>query len=148
MSFEPFPKKAANSAADGLLPNPKGKLQDQFHEVARFKHLSYRTEGAYWEWVVRYLKFHKERAGGWRHPRELGGRAVTPFLTHLAVARNISVSTQNQALNALVFLYREVLQLPMVAQDFVRVRRPARLPAVLTREEVRELCGQLQAVTG
>src|ERR1035441_8608799 len=80
-----------------LLPNPKARLKDQFHEVARFKHLSFRSETAYWQWVVRFLKFHKERAGDWRHPRDLGSRAVTPFLTWLATERNVSVSTQNQA---------------------------------------------------
>jgi integron integrase len=75
----------------------------------------------------------------------LGSRGVTPFLTWLATERDVSVSTQNQALNALLFLYREVLALPMVAGDFVRVRRPPGVPTVLTREEVREL---LAALTG
>jgi integron integrase len=135
--------KAARAPVDKLLPNPKGKLQEQFHEVARFKHLSLRTEQAYWEWVVRYLKFHRKANGDWQHPRDLGSRAVTPFLTWLATERNVSISTQNQALNALLFLYREVLALPMQAGDFVRVSRPAGLPTVLTREEVYELLGAL-----
>lgn len=113
--------------------------------MARFKHLSPRTEAAYWEWVVRYLKFHKERAGDWRHPRDLGSSGVTPFLTWLATERDVSVSTQNQALNALLFLYREVLTVPLVAGHFVRVRRSPGVPTVLTREEVREL---LAALTG
>jgi integrase len=143
MSIEHAPEKVANIPHNGLWPNPKGKLKDQFHEVARFKHHSPRTESAYWDWVGRYLKFHKERAGGWRHPRELGGKAVTPFLTYLAVERQISVSTQNQALNALVFLYREVLNLAVAAHDFERVARPARLPTVLTRAEVKALLAEL-----
>jgi len=126
-----------------IVPNPKGRLKDQFHEVARFKHLSARTETAYWEWVVRFLKFHKERAGDWRHPRDLGSKGVTPFLTFLATEREVSISTQNQALNALLFLYREVLTVPMVAGDFVRVRRPPRLPTVLTQDEVRELLASM-----
>jgi murein DD-endopeptidase MepM/ murein hydrolase activator NlpD len=88
--------KAANAPPDGLLPNPKGRLREQFHEVARFKHLSPRSEQAYWEWVVRYLKFHRERAGAWTHPKDLGSTGVTPFLTALAV-QGVSVSTQNQA---------------------------------------------------
>ncbi len=125
------------------MPNPKLRLKDQFHEVARFKHLSPRSETAYWEWVVRFLRFHKERAGTWRHPRELGSRGVTPFLTYLATVRDVSISTQNQALNALLFLYRAVLSSPMVAGDFVRVRRPPRLPTVLTQDEVRELLAAL-----
>jgi integron integrase len=111
--------------------------------VARFKHLSPRSETAYWEWVVRFLKFHRDRTGGWRHPRELGSKGVTPFLTHLATVRDVSISTQNQALNALLFLYREVLTVPMVAGDFVRVRRSPGVPTVLTQDEVRELLANL-----
>lgn len=130
---------AAQPPREKLVSNPKARLQDQFHEVARFKHLSPRSETAYWEWVVRFLKFHRERAGEWQHPRILGSKGVTPFLTYLATERDVSISTQNQALNALLFLYREVLLLPMVAGDFVRVRRPAGLPTVLTQDEVREL---------
>lgn len=135
--------KTARPPVEILRPNPKARLQDQFHEVARFKHISHRTEAAYWEWVVRFLKYHRQQAGQWRHPRDLGTRGVTPFLTYLANERDVAISTQNQALNALLFLYREVLALPMVAGDFVRVRRPASLPAVLTREEVRELLASL-----
>ena len=143
MTPQPLPAKAECAPLGILLPNPKTRLKDQFHEVARFRHLSYRTESAYWDWVVRFLKFHRERAGAWQHPRDLGSRGVTPFLTWLATERNVSVSTQNQALNALLFLYRAVLALPMVAGDFLRVRRPPAIPTVLTREEVRELLNEL-----
>jgi integron integrase len=139
MTPQSGPANTAPPGLDKLLPNPKARLEDQFHEVARFKHLSPRSETAYWEWVVRFLKFHRERAGEWQHPRILGSKGVTPFLTYLATERDVSISTQNQALNALLFLYREVLLLPMVAGDFVRVRRPAGLPTVLTQDEVREL---------
>lgn len=134
-----------------LRPNPKGRLKDQFHEVARFKHLSPRTEQSYWERVVRYLKFHRQPTSdpsqegnlkGWRHPRDIGSTGVTPFLTSLAV-QGVSRSTQNQALNALLFLHREVLEVSFVAGDFVRVSRPPRLPVVLSREEARELIGLL-----
>jgi integron integrase len=139
----PVQAKAALKPLGILLPNPKVRLKDQFHEVARFRHLSPRSEATYWEWVVRFLKFHRERAGAWQHPRDLGSRGVTPFLTYLATERNVSVSTQNQALNALLFLYREVLAVPMMAGDFVRVRRPPGVPTVLTQEEVRELLAKL-----
>jgi integron integrase len=145
MSLPSLSAKTARPPLEKLLPNPKGRLQDQFHEVARFKHLSVRSETTYWEWVVRFLKFHKVRAGEWQHPRGLGSRGVTPFLTYLANEREVAVSTQNQALNALLFLYREVLGVPMMAGDFVRVRRPPGVPTVLTREEVREL---LDAMSG
>jgi integron integrase len=143
MTPQPFPVNAAQAPLGKLLPNPKLRLKDQFHEVARFRHLSPRSEATYWEWVVRFLKFHRERAGAWQHPRDLGSRGVTPFLTWLATERNVSVSTQNQALNGLLFLYREVLALPMVAGDFVRVRRPPGVPTVLTRDEVKELLAPL-----
>src|ERR1035438_3224913 len=122
MTTQSLPAKTAPAPLGKLLPNPKARLKDQFHEVARFKHLSLRTETTYWEWVVRFLKFHKKLAGDWRHPCDLGSQGVTPFLTYLATERNVSVSTQNQALNALLFLYREVLALPMVAGDFIRVQ--------------------------
>ena len=144
---ELFPAKAAAKAANAplarLQPNPKGRLQDQFHEVARFKHLSLRTEQSYWEWVLRYLKFHRALAGGWKHPKDLGSTGVTPFLTDLAL-QGVAISTQNQALNALLFLHREVLHVPFVAGDFLRVSRPPRLPVVLSRDEVRELIGLLE----
>ncbi len=143
MTPQSLPAKTAQVPLDKLLPNPKARLKDQFHEVARFKHLSSRTETTYWEWIVRYLKFHKQRAGDWQHPRDLGSRAVTPFLTYLATERDVSISTQNQALNALLFLYREVLAMPMMVGDFVRVRRPPGVPTVMTLEEVRELLSEL-----
>jgi integrase len=142
---QPATDKGCKCAEGRFAANPKARLRDQLHEVARFRHLSSRTESTYWEWVVRYLKFHRSQAGQWRHPREITGRGVTPFLTHLAVERRIAASTQNQALNALIFLYRDVLHLPVDAHDFVRVQRPARLPTVLTRDEVNEL---LRAMSG
>ena len=141
MSDAFFPRKAVTKAATAvratILPNPKGRLKDQFHEVARFKHLSPRTEHSYWHWVVRYLRFHRERAGVWQHPHDIGSTGVTPFLTRLAL-QGVSASTQNQALNALLFLHREVLHVVFAPGDFVRVKRPPRLPVVLSRDEVRE----------
>lgn len=127
-----------------LVPNPSAPLREQLREVMRFRHHSPRTEVAYWQWVERYLRFHK-RAGvagaeAWRHPRELGGAEVVAFLSHLAQERSVAASTQNQALNALVFLYGEVLHQPLGELDeFARARRPARWPEVLTREEARRV---------
>ena len=122
-----------------LIPNRKLKLQEQFHEVMRFKHFSGRTEEAYWGWVVRFLRFH--RLGGvWRHPKDLPPLAVSEFLSDLATRLGVAAATQNQAFNALLFLYREVLLLPVENMDAVeRVRRPARLPEVLSREDVRRV---------
>ena len=126
-----------------LIPNPKLKLREQFHEVMRFKHFSQRTEEAYWQWVVRFLKFH--RAGGvWRHPKDLPAAAVGEFLSDLATRLRVAAATQSQALNALLFLYGEVLHLRQEEVGaFERARRPARLPVVLAREEVRRVLAQV-----
>ena len=134
-----------------LVPNPAAPLREQLREVMRFRHNSPRTEVTYWQWVERFLRFHRRPhpgplpsdgrgSGGWRHPRELGGPEVVAFLSHLAAERAVAASTQNQALNALVFLYGEVLHQPLGELDeFARARRPARLPEVLTREETRRV---------
>jgi len=94
------------------VPNPKARLREQLHEVCRFKHLSSRTEEAYWGWLRRFLVFHKQGAH-WRHPKELGASEVQLFLSHLAVERKVAASTQNQALNALAFLFQHVLEREM-----------------------------------
>lgn len=131
---------------DLLVPNPKLRLREQLREVCRFKHYSVRTEESYWGWIRQFLEFHRQ--GGargatrltWRHPREMGTAEVHAFLTHLATARNVAVSTQNQALNALVFLYAQVLHRPLgELEEYARPTRPARLPVVLTQDEVRRL---------
>jgi len=108
-------------------------------EAARLRHYSLRTEKTYIGWARRFLRF----CGG-RHPRELGAPEITTFLTHLAVDLKVSASSQNQALQALLFLYREVLQidLPMLS-DVVRASKPQRLPVVLTHEEVRRVFANL-----
>jgi len=118
-----------------LVPNPKARLKEQFHEVCRFKHLAVRSEEAYWGWVVRLVRHFDSKI----NPKDLSGEQLAAFLTHLATVGQVAASTQNQALNALLFLYREVLHLERVVAEFVRVRRPARLPGVLSREEVKRV---------
>ena len=115
------------------------KLLDQYRERLRVKHYSLRTEDAYLHWARRFIYFH-----GKRHPREMGGPKVEAFLSHLATGERVASSTQNQALAALLFLYRDVLQkeLPWF-EGLVRAKRPARVPVVLTEGEVRALLGQL-----
>ncbi|MDB4949380.1 MAG: integron integrase [Gemmatimonadetes bacterium] len=105
------------------------KLLDQVRRTARLKHFSLRTERAYAQWVYRFVVHN-----GKRHPRDLGAREIQSFLTWLAVEGNVAASTQNQALCALLFLYREVLgiELPRI-EEAVRARRSRRVPAVLTR---------------
>src|SRR5215510_763303 len=100
--------KTAYIIRGSIVPNPRLKLLDQVREVARLRHFSIRTEQAYAAWIRRFILFH-----GKRHPRELSGPEVTVFLTHLAVREKVSASTQNQALNALLFLYREVMHIPL-----------------------------------
>lgn len=108
----------------------------------RVKHYSIRTEKTYLAWIRRFILFH-----GKRHPNEMGKAEVEAFLTHLAVDRHVAASTQNQALNAVLFLYKEVLgiELPWM-DDVVRVKRPARIPEVLSAPEVARLLAQLDGV--
>jgi integron integrase len=112
---------------------------DRVRDPLRTRHYSRRTEDAYVAWIRRYIIFH-----GKRHPAELGAPEVTRFLTSLAVDGRVAASTQNQALSALLFLYRDVLgvELPWL-DDIARAKRPTRLPVVLTRDEVRALLERL-----
>jgi integron integrase len=146
-------RKASGQKRAVLVPNPKAKLFDQLREVMRFHHYSYRTEKTYAQWIRRYLAFHRQsdRAGpdrGWRHPRRLGAREVASFLAHLATVGQVAASTQNQALNALVFLYEHVLQVELgELGEFARVTRPARLPEVLTQGQTRRVLAALKPGT-
>ena len=110
------------------------KLLDQVRQLARTKHFAYRTEQCYVYWAERYIRFH-----GIRHPQTMGTAEVERFLSHLAVEGNVSASTQNQALAALLFLYQQVLKIDIGRLDAVRARRPQRVPLVLSPPEVREL---------
>jgi integron integrase len=116
----------------------------------RFFHYSSRTEETYWQWIMRFLRFHKLPATNgkqaWRHPRELGEAGVQEFLSHLASGLKVSVSTQNQALNALVFLYGEVLHQPLgELGEYARAQRLRRIPEVLSRPEVARVLGAVEA---
>ena len=143
-----WPETKAAATSGRLIPNPKAKLRDQCHEVARFKHLAERTEDAYWQWVVRFLKFHR-RGGQWRHPRDLPPQAVAEFLSDLATRLKVAAGTQNQALNALIFLYREVLHQPFDQLGPIeRPRRPPRVPVVLSRAEVGRLLEAMDGTLG
>lgn len=145
--------KPAGQPKCHLIANPKAPLFDQIREVMRFHHYSIRTEKAYTQWIRRFLAFHRlaDHSGlqrGWRHPRELGSAEVAAFLTHLAVRGNVAVSTQNQALNALVFLYNQVLDQPLGDfGEFARVNRPPRLPEVLSQEETQRVLAALKPGT-
>jgi integron integrase len=117
------------------------RLMDQVREVLRYHHYAYRTEQAYVKWILQFIRFN-----GRRHPKELGKPEIERFLSHLACNRNVASATQNQALNAILFLYKHVLDVSMEGKiEAVRSRKPKRLPTVLTPEEVRCL---LEAMKG
>jgi integron integrase len=120
------------------MPEARG-LFEVARERIRTRHLAFRTEQAYLYWMRRYVKFH-----GRRHPRDMGSAEVEAFLTHLAVEAKVGASTQNQALQALLFLYRQVLgiELPWL-ENVTRASRPKRLPVVLSIAEVRSVLAQL-----
>ncbi len=115
------------------------KLLDRVRDAVRTRHYSRRTEEAYAAWIRRYIVFH-----GKTHPAQMGAAEISRFLTWLAVERRVSASTQNQALSALLFLYKDVLSIEIgVVPAVVRARTPERLPVVLSREEIGALLKQL-----
>jgi site-specific recombinase XerD len=114
------------------------KLLDQVREAIRTRHYSHRTEEAYVAWIRRFILFHRKR-----HPIAMGEPAIEQFLTALAVTGGMAASTQNQALAALLFLYKNVLELdPGWVDEVVRAKRPQRLPTVLTRSEVEAIAAR------
>lgn len=119
------------------------RLLDQVRQVIRMKRYSIRTEEAYVQWIKRFVLFHDKR-----HPCDMGSEEVRQFLTHLAVARQVAASTQNQALSAILFLYKAVLQQDVGwIDEIVWAKKPKRLPVVLTREEVKAVLRQLSDQT-
>ena len=112
-------------------PQPSKKLLDLVRDAIRLRHYSIRTENAYVDWIRRYILFHNKC-----HPQDLGAPEIEAFLTHLAVVDHVSASTQNQALSALLFLYRHVLNLDLDRpSNATRAKRPERLPVVMTHAE-------------
>ena len=119
----------------------KPRLFEQVRDQMRLLHYSLRTEETYLHWIKRYILFH-----GKRHPAEMGEREITAFLTHLAVDKNVAASTQNQALAAVLFLYKKVLNQELDwMEGIVRARRPVRIPEVMSPQQVKAL---LHALTG
>jgi integron integrase len=120
-------------------PSRKRRLLDQVRDKIRLKHYSIRTEQAYLDWIRRFILFHNKR-----HPLEMGKVEIEDFLSHLAVVRNVSASTQNQAKSALLFLYREVLEIELPWLDGIeQAKTPKRLPVVLTEAEVQAVLAEL-----
>ncbi len=126
-----------------VAPQPP-KLLDQVRDRLRLKHYSIRTETQYVQWIRRFILFHDKR-----HPKDMGVAELEAFLTHLAVEGRVAASTQNQALSALLFLYREVLAINLPWLDnVVRAKTPQRLPVVLTRQEVVSVLDGMSGVHG
>jgi integrase len=118
------------------------RLLDQVREAIRVRHYSIRTEKSYVSWIRQYILFHDKK-----HPREMGEREVSSFLSYLASQRNVAASTQNQALSAILFLYREVLEIELDwLEDVVRAKKPERLPVVLTKPETNSLLSRMDGV--
>jgi integron integrase len=141
----PAPGAATHSVGECTSESPRRfgpDLRRRFARAMRLRHLSPRTEKSYWAWVVRFILFHDKRP-----PEEMGSTEITTFLSSLATESEVSASTQNQALAALLFLYRDVLEIdPGQLQTLVRARRPVTLPVVLSPREVQALLDQLDAV--
>ena len=120
------------------------KLLDQVRDKLRVKHYSIRTEQTYLDWIKRYIFFHDKQ-----HPKNLGAADMESFLTHLAVAGKVAASTQNQAKSALLFLYREVLEVELPwLNNVTQAKAPKRLPVVLTVSEVQALLARLSGTHG
>lgn len=138
----PVTHRAAELAGAGAVavpqPGERGHLRHLLTSAIRVRNYSRRTAQAYWHWTAAFARW-----SGMRHPAELGAPEIGQFLSHLATERNVSASTQRQALAALLFLYREALrvELPWV-DDIVRAKQPQRLPVVLTRDEVARIWQQ------
>ena len=125
----------------GALDRREKRLIERLREAIRSRHYSRRTEQTYWYWIRYFVRFH-----GTRHPAQMGAPEVTAFLSWLATERNVAAATQNQALSALLFLYKQVLGVELPWLDaLVRAQRPVRIPSVLSEAEVRRL---LQCVSG
>lgn len=126
-------------AETGKYTPKSARLMDQVREVLRFHHYAYNTEKSYVGWILKYIRFHNRR-----HPREMGKAEIEHFLSYLAIKRHVSASTQNQALNAIVFLYKHVLGVDLDLDiRATRARKTKRLPTVLSRDEACIIINQL-----
>ena len=117
------------------------KLLEQVRGELRARHYSLRTERSYVRWIVKYIKFHNLQ-----HPSKLGESEISQYLTHLAVRDNVSASTQNQALCAIIFLYKHILKFDIGELDITWAKKPKRLPVVFTREEAKSVLNNLDGM--
>lgn len=124
------------------MQNPPVKLLDQVRQRLRLKGYSIRTEKSYTEWIRRYILFHNKR-----HPKDMDKKEIEAFLSHLVLERNVAPSTQNQAFNAILFLYDQVLEIKMPDNiQSIRSKKPVRVPTVMTREETRKVISLMSGI--
>jgi integron integrase len=142
---QPSPRLVSIPPRTAPTPSPQQpKLLDRVREALRSRHYSHATEQCYCHWVKRFIFFHHVR-----HPAQMAEPEINAFLTHLAVKERVSASTQNQALSALLFLYRQVLGREIGdLGDVIRARKPKRLPVVMTRDEAKAVLGHLDGDKG
>ncbi len=134
-------KTKLDGSSATTVPKPK-KLLDQVSEALRTKHYAYRTEQTYVDWIKRYIIFHEKR-----HPKDMGANEIREFIGHLATERKVATSTQNQAISAILFLYRIVLQIEiLVPPELVHPSRPKRLPTVLTHAEAMSVINSMRGI--
>lgn len=130
-----------NKNTPKFKPDPHLRLMDQMHQVLRYHHYAYRTEQTYCDWILRYIKFH----GSKTHPKDMGKSEIEAFLSHLATHGSVSASTQRQALNAIVFLYRHVLDKSIEDQlEPIKAKRHPRPPVVMSKAEVQRVLAQMR----
>jgi integron integrase len=124
-------------------PGKARKLLDQYSEFLRNRHYSLRTEKTYISWVRQYILYHRKR-----HPREMGVAEINDFITHLVNQKTVSASTQNQAISAILFLYRNVLNIQLEEDALIPIRptRPKRVPTVLSRDEAKKVIARMDGI--
>jgi integron integrase len=124
-------------------PDPKLKLMDQVKQVLRYHHYAYRTEQAYCDWILRYIKFY----GAKTHPKYMSKKEIDAFLSHLAVNRKVAAATQKQALNAIIFFYKHVLDIEISKKlEPVRAKKQRRLPVVMSQNEIQNVLSKMTGV--
>ena len=122
-------------------PDPNLKLMDQVRQVLRYHHYAYRTEKSYCDWILRFIKFYQCE----NHPKDMGKKEIEKYLSHLSTKGNVSASTQKQAFNAILFLYRNVLDIPIEEEiEPVRAKKMRRPPIVLTKDEVKRVLNNMK----
>jgi integrase len=121
-------------------PDPNLRLMDQVRQVLRYHHYAYRTEQAYCDWILGFVKFHGSKS----HPKDMSKAEIDGFLSHLATHGKVSAATQRQAVHAILFLYRQVLDQPIEDRiEPVKARRSRPLPVVMTQEQVQRVLGEI-----